>query len=105
MTQGQQPVVEKVDQLIVDPNDPRLAELGARIALGLVEKVGAGEAIAVLTTGLYQALWGVLHATTPMPEANIAQINRLLDDLHAKVRSHEKCALHINDVPKKAVVH
>ena len=97
--------VGEVTQLVVDCGDPVVKEMANQIAAGLVERVGIGTATAVLASALYQMLWAVLHATTPMPEANIAQITTLLDELKAKVLSHTDCALHVNNVPKKSVVH
>jgi hypothetical protein len=97
--------VGEVTQLVVDCNDPAVEEMAHKIAAGLVERVGVGTATAVSVTALYQLLWAVMHATTPVPEANVAQITTLLDELKAKVLSHTDCALHVNNVPKKQRVH
>jgi hypothetical protein len=91
----------------IDPNDPRMQAIAARLVDGIIKHVELSGAVSVFLVAAELIFGHILHRTTPMPELNIMQVERLLDTLKANVMAHASCAQKINGVPtaQSKVVH
>lgn len=88
---------EALQRTTVDPNRPDIQEKANKLAQMLVQRYGPGDSIAVALILTEELMSGVLHLESPMPEANIDMITRLLKTLTSNVLQHGRCARLLND--------
>jgi hypothetical protein len=91
----------------VNPNDPKMQAIAARLVEGIIKHVELSGAVSVFLVAAELIFSHILHRVTPMPELNIMQVERLLDTLKANVMAHVPCAQELNGVPtaQSKVVH
>lgn len=89
----------------VDVNDPLTQALSQEIVATTVKTLGPGRALAVLLASVEEVLCTLMHVQTPMPEAHIESIKKMLDTLRASVLSHEECLRGVNADTRPPVVH
>jgi len=94
---------ETVTELEVNPNDPHVQKTARELTEALLRNTGLGDSIGILLVSLEAILTGVLHATAPVPESNVAAVRVLLDSLVLTVLQHEECALSLNGSKKEKV--
>lgn len=89
-------------EIVVNSGDERLQRIGKKLMRQLWQQLDPGGATAVLYIALTEAMIGILHIESPMPEVNIAAMQELIDTLRANVKQHEDCAIHLSESIKFA---
>lgn len=84
------PIVGPITHLRIDANDSIVQEQAVVLLEHLFKVFGVERGVAIALACTYEALAALLIADSPMPEANIAEVRRLLDALVTNVRSHER---------------
>lgn len=89
-------------EITVNTGDERLQRAGKKLTQQMFAQTDPGRATAVLYVALTEAMIAILHIESPMPEANIAAMESLIDTLRENVGNHHDCALHLSEGLKAA---
>lgn len=87
-------------EIVIDTANARQQRVGKKLMLQLFDQLGPGRATTVLYVALTEALIGILHIESPMPEVNIEAIHQLLATLSENTANHEDCAIHLSEAMK-----
>jgi hypothetical protein len=87
---------DAVEMMVLDPNDEHVQSTGREVYKAIRKGADAVVALAILLVSTEEACAVILHGVTPLPEHNIAMLDRLLTQLRERVLSHADCARALN---------